>query len=251
MGEPIENFVTIVKSFRGVERSVLVSRNDGPPVIILHEIFGMRVAVVAFAEMIREAGFRIYMPVLFGSTRPKEGQRGKARGAAEFLCVMRQFRVFSANEPGPWADWLRDLVDWACAESGHAKAGVVGLCLTGNFALSMAASARVGAAVMGEPSLPFVGEGLHITKSELATVKARAAQGLEVRGYRYSTDTLCRASLFARLEAELGTGFSGESIEVAEKLHSVFTEDLRDSQGRLRHNKIREVIQFFERLLAP
>jgi dienelactone hydrolase len=127
---------------------------------------------------------------------------------------------------------------------------VIGLCLTGNFALSMAASPRVSAAVMGEPSLPFVGDGLHITKAELATVKARVPQGLEVRGYRYSTDTKCRASLFAKLEAELGTGFTGETLEVKQKLHSVFTEDLRDSEGRLRHNKVQEVIEFFGRLLS-
>ena len=249
MAEPIENFITLTKSFRGVERPVLVSRNDGQPIIILHEIFGMSRSVAAFAEMIRKAGFRVYMPVLFGSTQPKEGQIDKLRGAAEFACVASQFRIFSANQSGPWADWLRDLVDWACGESGRGKAGVVGLCLTGNFALSMAASPRVGAAVMGEPSLPVVGSGLHVTDAELAAVRSRVTEGLEVRAYRYSTDTMCRASLFAKLEAELGVGFKGETLEVSEKLHSVFTEHLRDSQGQLRHQKVQEVVEFFGRLL--
>lgn len=168
---------------------------------------------------------------------------------AEFACVARQFRIFSATESGPRADWLRDLVDWACGDPGSGKAGVVGLCLTGNFALSMAASPRVGAAVMGEPSLPMFRDGLRGTDAELATVKARMAEGLEVRAYRYSTDTLCPASRFAMLEAELGVGFKGETLEVNEKLHSVFIEDLRDSQGRLRHQKVREVIEVFGRLL--
>ncbi len=249
MAEQIENRVTMTKSFRGVERPVLVYRNDGPPIIVLHEIFGMSRSVAAFAEMIGEAGFRVYMPVLFGSTQPKGGYIDKICRGAEFICVASQFRIFSANESGPWADWLRDLVDWACAESGRNKAGVVGLCLTGNFALSMAASPKIGAAVMGEPSLPVVGRGLHVTDAELAAVKSRVAEGLEVRAYRYSTDTKCRASLFAKLEAELGAGFRGETLEVSEKLHSVFTEHLRDSQGQLRHQKVQEVIEFFERLL--
>jgi dienelactone hydrolase len=251
MPEPIENFVTIAKSFRGTERPVLASQNEGPPVILLHEIFGMSVTVAAFAQMIRAAGFRVYMPVLFGSTHPKDGPAEKALGMAEFACVARQFRIFSADEPGPWADWLRDLVDWACVESGHARAGVIGLCLTGNFALSMAANPRVGAAVMGEPSLPMVGEGLHVSSVELADVKANITHGLEVRGYRYSTDRMCRASLFERLAAELGAGFKGETLQVQETLHSVFTEHLRDSQGRLRHSKVQEVIEFFGRLRNP
>lgn len=249
VAEPIENFITLTKTFRGIERPVLVSRNDGPPIIVLHEIYGMSKSVAAFAEMIRQAGFRVYMPVLYGSTQPKNGRIDRVRGMAEFACVARQFRIFSANESGPWADWLRDLVDWACVESGNGKAGVVGLCLTGNFALSMAASPRVGAAVMGEPSLPMVFDGLHVTDAELASVKTRVAEGLEVRAYRYSTDTMCRASRFAKLEAEFGAGFKGETLEVSEKLHSVFTDHLRDSQGQLRHQKVQEVIEFFGRLL--
>lgn len=249
--EPIENFVTLAKSFRGLERPVLVSSNDGPPIIVLHEIFGMSESVAAFAEMIRGAGFRVYMPVLYGSTRPKSGRLDKFRGMIEFACVARQFRVFAGNQSGPWADWLRDLVDWACVESGCGKAGVIGLCLTGNFALSMAANPRVDAAVMGEPSLPLVGSGLHVTDSELASVRGRLAEGLEVRAYRYATDCLSRASLFERLEAELGAGFRGEAIVASEKLHSVFTEDLRDAQGRLRHDKVQEVIEFFGRLHDP
>ena len=251
MAEPIENFITLTKSFRGVERPVLVSRNDGPPIIVLHEIYGMSKSVAAFAEMIRQAGFRVYMPVLYGSTQPKDGRIDKARGMAEFACVAYRFRIFCANESGPWADWLRDLVDWACVESGSGKAGVVGLCLTGNFALSMATSPRVGAAVMGEPSLPMFRDGLHVTDAELVTVKARMAEGLEVRAYRYSTDKLCPASRFAMLEAELGVGFKGETLEVSEKLHSVFTDDLGGSRGQLRHQKVEEVIAFFGRLLNP
>jgi len=64
--EPIENSITLAKSFRGVEPPVLVSRNDGPPIFVLHEIFGMSKSVAAFAEMIRQAGFRVYMSVLYG-----------------------------------------------------------------------------------------------------------------------------------------------------------------------------------------
>lgn len=122
-----------------------------------------------------------------------------------------------------------------------------GLCLTGNFALAMALNPRVRAPVMGAPSLPFVGNGLRLTPDELFRLKARP--DLEVRAYRYSTDRLCPATRFERHAAELGPAFHGVTIDADEKLHSVFTDNLRDAKGAFRHDKIDEVIAFLRRKL--
>jgi dienelactone hydrolase len=246
----LEGFDIRKMAFGGREREVIISSSAGPPVVILHEIFGLSVSLVTFARLVEAGGFRIYMPVLFGSAEPKSGKLGKAKGVIEFLCVAQQFRAFSANESGPWADWLRALVDWACADSGYQKAGAIGLCLTGNFALSMAVNDKVKAPVMGEPSLPFMGDGLHVTPDELAAVKQRVSQGLEIRAYRFATDTICKAGLFQKLEAELAPGFKGTTLPAEEKLHSVFTEDLRDAGGGLRHDKVQEVIDFLRNRLT-
>ena len=244
--EGLEGFEIRTMAFEGKERPVIVSSNAGPPVVILHEAFGITATLIAFAEMIRAGGFRIYMPVLFGSAEPKKGKLGKAKGLIEFGCVVQQFRILASNESGPWAEWLRALVDWACTDSGHQRAGAIGLCLTGNFALSMAVNDKVMAPVMGEPSLPVAGDGLHLTPAELATLKHRVGEGLEIRGYRYATDTKCKAGLFLKLEKELGPGFKGTSLPAKDKLHSVFTEDLRQANGELRHDKVREVIDFLQ-----
>ncbi len=244
------NFDIEKVTFQGRTREVLVSRDAGPPVVILHEIFGLTASVMAFAEMIRAGGFRVYMPVLFGSSEPKDGALGRAKGLAEFACVAHQFRVLSSDESGPWAEWLRYLADWASNHAGHARVGAIGLCLTGNFALSMAVNDKVVAPVMGEPSLPFVGGGLHLTPEELAKLKQRVAGGLEVRAYRYQTDTTCKAGLFLKLQSELSAGFKGTTLPAAEKLHSVFTEHLRDASGQLRHDKVQEVIDFLRSRLV-
>ena len=231
-------------SFQGTRRQVMVSPNGGRPVIIMHELFGISASLLAFSDMIQAAGFRIYLPVLFGSTEPATTAMDKIKRGAEFTCVAYQFRIFSSEESGPWADWLRHLVDWACADSGHDRAGAIGLCLTGNFVLSMTVNAKVAAPVMGEPSLPFLNDGLHATPAEVATVRQRLDQGLEMRAYRYETDTKCKAGRFLAFQEKLGQGFKATTLQTTKKLHSVFTEDLRDEAGQLRHNKVDEVIAF-------
>ena len=251
MANGLENFDIKDMAFQGRERRIIVSKSSGPPVVILHEVFGVTESLMAFAEMIQAAGFRVYMPVLFGSPEPKKmNAAGIAKGTAEFLCVQHQFRVFSSNDSGPWADWLRYLADWASSDSGHAKVGAIGLCLTGNFALSMAVNDKVAAPVLGEPSLPFLVDGLHLTPDELDKLKQRVAEGLEVRAYRYVTDKKCKAALFLKLESELAPGFTGTTLPTMEKLHSVFTEHLRDADGQLRHDKVQEVIDFLRSRLV-
>jgi dienelactone hydrolase len=155
MIETLEEFDIRVESFRGRKRQVLVSRTAGPPVIIMHEIFGVTEPVIEFCQTIAKAGYQVWVPVLFGSSEPKCGAFAKVARIAQFVCVAYEFRVFSANKSGPWADWLRDLLAKVCQDSSANRVGVIGLCLTGNFVLAMAQDTRVKAPVMGEPSLPF------------------------------------------------------------------------------------------------
>jgi dienelactone hydrolase len=224
-------------------------------VIILHEILGITDTLLTFSRMIAGAGFRVYVPALFGSTKPAATMLSKAGRFARFLCIAHQFRVLAADQPGPWADWLRDLLGRVCDEEHTQAAGVIGLCLTGNFALSMAKDRRAAAPVMGEPSLPlFRQRALHVTADELAEVRRRMsdpADRLTVRGYRYATDKICGAAKFRVLKHELGEGFIGESVPAATTLHSVFTEHLRDETGALRHDKVAEVIAFLRERLGP
>jgi hypothetical protein len=198
--------------------------------------------------MIAAAGFAVYVPVLCGSIELVSSAAAKAGRSARFLCVAHEFPTLAAEQSGPRADWLRDLVGNVCKERGARGAGVIGLCLTGDFALSMAKDRRVLAADMGEPSLP-VGrqDALHVSPDELEAVKRRIADpadGLVVRGYRFATDTLYAQARFDRLGQELGAGFVGEVIPASERLHSVFTEHLRNEAGRLSHDKVDEVIGF-------
>jgi dienelactone hydrolase len=247
VGVQLHDFDLMPMSFHDRTRDVLVSKAQGRPVIIMHEIFGLTPAVVDFARLLTDAEFKVYMPVLFGSSDPAAG---KVRGIADFLCVMSEFKLLSNNDPGPWADWIRELASLAYTENAPGKGvGVIGLCLTGNLALSAALNPCVTAPVMSEPSLPFFrAGGLHVSAAELSAVKMRVShQGLVIRGYRYEKDWLCRRARFKELSSTFNGGFEGTTIPARNcSLHSVFTEHLRDGNGNFRHGELRTLIEYLK-----
>jgi hypothetical protein len=53
------------------------------------------------------------------------------------LCVSREFYLFAAGKSSPIVEWLKNLARLAHRECGERGIGVVGMCLTGNFALAM------------------------------------------------------------------------------------------------------------------
>lgn len=236
------------ESFGTLSKPVLAIGTAGPPVVVLHELFGMTETIASFSRMIADAGFVVHVPILFGSVQAISGTLAKRARGAMSVCVMAQMRCLTADQSGPWAVWLRKFVTSVCTRVGAKGAGVIGLCLTGDFALAMAVNPLVKASVLSEPSLPFFRPHLlHVMPEELAAVKARIndpGDQLMLRGYRFETDCLCPQAKFDRLEKELGDGFEGITLPASKRLHSVFTEDLRDEAGDFRHDKVSDVIGF-------
>ena len=72
------------------------------------EMPGISPHVARFSRWVRDAGFTVYMPSLFG----RDGAvPGAEEGAAIFqrACVSAEFRAFTANESSPVTQWLRAL----------------------------------------------------------------------------------------------------------------------------------------------
>jgi dienelactone hydrolase len=249
-------------TFRGRTRPVLTTGTHGPAVIVVHEIYGFTPTLARFCRWLRDGGFRVYAPILLGTpdaANPERDSLARKLG----LCVSREFAIFSANRSSPVVDWLKELGRTAHGECGGPGVGVIGMCLTGNFALSMAVDPTVLAPVLAEPSLPpFPATALHIAPAELARVKARVAdEGLLVRGYRFAGDKLCPPARFAALRAALGTGFAGAELPDAagnpdgmrargKPPHSVFTGDLIDAASEPTRRAVDEVIGFFQARLG-
>ena len=114
------------------------------------------------------------------------------------LCVSKEFKLLAAHESSPITEWLRALARALHAELGGKGVGAIGMCLTGNFALSMAVEPSLMAPVLSQPALPLpMGKGrrgaLAVSPDELEAVKRRVAgEGLKVLGLCFTHDPKVR-----------------------------------------------------------
>jgi len=258
----LEGFSPFSFESGGATRTVY-TRGTGPGVVVMHEIPGITPTVAHFATRVAEAGFRVYLPHLFG-TPGKPYSTPYVLSQITRVCVSREFAVLARRESSPITQWLRALCRRAHAECGGPGVGALGMCLTGNFALALMVDESVMAPVLSQPSLPFGVSashraGLHLSDGDLARVKQRVKGGCPVLGMRFTGDPLCPAERFATLRRELGSGFeaieidssAGNRFGIKRLAHSVVTEDLVDSEGHPTHAALERVIALFhERLRA-
>ena len=248
----------------GVTRTVHVA-GSGPAVIVMAEMPGISPHVARFARWVRDAGLTVYLPSLFG----RDGAVADARdGAAVFqrACVSAEFRAFAANASSPVTQWLRALARRAHADCGGPGVGAIGMCFTGNFALSMMLEPAMRAPVLAQPALPLDDpSGLEIAPGELAAVRERLErEDLTVLAYRFEGDRFCTAQRFAAYGQALGGRFvarvlpdSAANPDVPPFFarhvgcpHSVVTAHLIDEAGQPTLAARDEIVAFFVRRLG-
>jgi dienelactone hydrolase len=183
---------------------------EGPAVIVMTEMPGISSHVARFARWVRNAGFRVYMPSLFG----KDSDVPDAETAAGVLrraCVSAESRALGGGSSSPVSNWLRALVRLAQDESGGPGVGAIGMCFTDNFALNMMPEPMLLAPVVSQPSLPLDNPGgIESSTDELAQVRSRLErEDLTVLAYRFAGDSFCRAERSAAYQAALGGRFIG------------------------------------------
>lgn len=251
--DPLDDFDKREMTFLGKTKHVYVS-GTGPAVIVMAEMPGISPYVSRFARWVRDAGLTVFVPSLFGDDGILPG-KGRTMLTLARVCISREFRAFSANSSSPVTQWLRALAAEAHKECGGKGVGAIGMCFTGNFALSMMLEKSVIAPVLSQPSLPLNNaSGLHIAPDEIAAVKARLeAEDLTVRAYRFSGDSFCRAERFAAYEEALGDRFIGTVLPDSaanpdaplKTPHSVVTLHLIDEAGQPTVQARDEILDFF------
>jgi len=263
MADPLADFGRCEITFGGVTKVVHVA-GSGPAVIVMAELPGISLHVARFSRWVRDAGFTVYMPSLFG----RDGAVASAEeGIAiyEQACISAEFRAFAANASSPVTQWLRALARHAHQECGGPGVGAIGMCFTGNFALSMMLEPAMLAPVLAQPALPLKDRaGLEISREDLATIRQRLErEDLTVLAYRFKGDKFCRAERFAAYAEALGDRFVGRELPdsaantdvppfVAEYVrcpHSVVTVHLIDEAGQPTVAARDEIISFFARRL--
>lgn len=237
----------------------------GPAVIVMAEMPGISPHVARFARWVRDAGFTVYLPSLFG----RDGAFPEADASVAVFrraCVSAEFRALAANESSPVTRWLRALARLAHAECGGPGVGAIGMCFTGNFALTMMLEPALLAPVLCQPSLPLNDPaGLEIAPDELTRVRARLERDdLTVQAYRFAGDRFCTAERFAAYAAALGDRFVPTVLpdaaahpdpppffaQVVGCPHSVVTAHLVDAAGEPTIAARDDILAFLTRRLA-
>ena len=261
--DPLEDFAGREIALEGAAKTVHCA-GAGPAVIVMAEMPGISPHVARFARWVREAGFTVYMPSLFG----RDGAVPAAEEGAAVLrraCISAEFRALGANESSPVTQWLRALARLAHRECGGPGVGAIGMCFTGNFALTMMLEPAMLAPVLAQPSLPLKEPaGLEIAPADLRAVRDRLErEDLTVLAYRFAGDRVCRAERFAAYAQALGHRFvarvlpdSAANSDVAPFFarhvpfpHSVVTQHLIDAAGQPTIAARDEILAFFARRL--
>ena len=265
MDDSLDDFTRRTITLDGITKTVYVA-GTGPAVIVMAEMPGISPDVARFARWVRDAGFTVYMPSLFG----RDGAYPTAEEGLAVMrraCVSAEFRAMAANETSPVTAWLRSLARLAHSECGGPGVGAIGMCFTGNFALTMMLEPSMLAPVLCQPSLPLNDPAaLEISPADLATVRARLDRDdLSVLAYRFDEDRFCPAARFCTYARTLGPYFIARTLpsscanptpppffgEIVATPHSVVTAHLVDEAGHATLAARDEILSFFAMRLTP
>src|SRR5260221_5443316 len=197
MGAPLITDISDFKrrdfTFEGKTKPVLITGEIGPAVAVIHEFYGFTPTVARLCRWVRDADFRVYAPILLGRPDATNHER-QTLSRTLSLCISREFTIFAANQSSPVTDWLKRLARQAHQECGGRGVGVIGMCVSGGFALSVGVDPAVMAPVMGQPALPgFHSAGREHSPPGLHHVKGRGG-GDRVTGCGcpFAGDKLCQ-----------------------------------------------------------
>jgi dienelactone hydrolase len=229
---------------------------EGPAVLVLSEVPGITPLVAAFARRIASRDLSVVLPHLFGEDgRPPT--TGYLLRSMTSVCISRDITVLATGRSSPIVEWLRALAREEHERCGGPGVGVVGMCLTGGFALAMLTDAPVVAPVLAQPSLPFSidarrASDLGCSAAELARARRKVAEGVQVLGLRFTHDPAVRPARFESLRRELGDGFVAVELDSSpgnpyghrKGAHSTLTEDLVDREGSPTMAALHTVLDF-------
>lgn len=188
------------------------------PVLLLHELFGADEPFLNFGRRIAAKGFMVYVPILFGGVGKNATPMRAAMDWLKRPCLLAEFAVLAKNSSSPIVNWLRVLGRMIYEDAKRNRPlngiGVIGLCLTGNFALTMMLDKWVVAPIVSEPALPggfskAAREALHLSKEERCFIRARIAEGAQILAFRFAGDGKSPAARYENMKHEFAPGFIG------------------------------------------
>lgn len=241
------SFTAPLRSGQPVTHDIYTRGQQSATVVIIQELPGIGPETLALADRLYEAGFRIVLPHLFGPL----GKVSMLGNFVRVLCMRREFHLFEKNRSSPVVDWLKALCRHLRDSQGAERIGVIGMCLTGNFAISLIADDAVLAAVASQPSLPFNGQHcLALSEEEIEAVRRKLDPGPPMLALRFTGDKFCNAEKFKAIEQTFNDDRERvHLVNVPGEGHSVLTLDFNKG-GEPAEKALLQVIGYFREQLA-
>jgi dienelactone hydrolase len=228
----------------------IYQRGEGPPIVLIQELPGIGTETLRLADRLIDGGFEVVLPHLFG---PLE-KTNMVGNMARVFCMRKEFRLFESNKSSPVVDWLKALCEDIRVSRAVRGVGVIGMCLTGNFAISLMGDDNVLAAVSAQPAMPFHKQNaLHMSPQEVAATKSGIEQSAPMHAFRFAGDKMCSAAKFDCI----GEQFNDRGQERVKLTtlpgngHSVFTLDFVDEEGHPTRRALDNILEYFTSQLAP
>ncbi len=236
-----------------ISRRVLRRDAPGPTVILIHEAPGLSRSTFAIASVLAGHGYRIVLPVLLDAAWTGPGRRQQLASMLK-ICVARELSALSAGRTGAIVDWLRGLADEEHRVTGGRPVGVIGMCLSGGFALGVITNANVGAAVMSQPALPFrlplMGPDLGVSEDDLKAIHDRVGAGECIRAMRFSRDRISSRAKFDLIRREFPDAECCEIETRDRSAHSVLAKAVEAPEDCPLGGALKDTIAFLDRHLA-
>ncbi len=230
-------------------RHDVYARGDGPVVVLVQELPGIGPETLRLADRLVERGFSVVLPHLFGPL----GRLSMKGNLARVICMRREFALLASRRTSPVVAWLRALCRSIKEERGVPGVAVIGMCLTGNFAMALMVDEAVLAGVASQPSLPLHDQSaLHLADADIAVIRERLDRLGPMMALRFEGDSLCAPARFAAIDA----AFNDDRERVRLRTmpgpgHAVLTLDFVDEDGHPTRDAFEELVGYFEDALAP
>jgi dienelactone hydrolase len=226
------------------------TQGEGAKVLVLiQELPGIGQETLRLADLFVAEGYTVVLPHLFGAI----GTTNAARNLYEVFCMRKEFRIFAKNESSPVVDYLSGLCTMLRERHQVKGVAVIGMCLTGNFAISLMANDAVLAGFASQPSTPFVpSKALHMSPEEVDAVKQKLDQVGPMHCGRFKGDWMCRSGRIKSLDQTFNRDQKERIIfhEIPGKGHAILTIDFVNKDSHPTKKAFKEIVQYFDEQLG-
>jgi len=257
----IEEYELFTFEHKGISLPVY-KRGKGAGIVLMHELPGITPKVLEFSNALVNRGFTVWVPSLTGIPGQKSSRYAIAKQLFK-VCIRKEFHMLAKNHSSPITVWLRALCCKLDLTTGKQGIGVLGMCFTGNFALTLMIETCVKAPVVCQPFLPLpltptLKRSLHLSQEDLNIIKTKTFDSeLKVLGLRFSDDATSPSERFKCLKNALGNGFEeieidsspGNAHQISPRAHSVLTADFNSNTDHPTYQAREQIFRFFEERL--